>query len=158
MRGFWPVFALAWYVSVQGGVKTYVLPTESPNMVRARVELARSYVNADIAIEKTIARAVNAYTKDHHKYPADAKQLVPDYLPDIPIVPGSPEGSRFRYLLIDPPLQLGAWVILDDASLDLETADLVKNVYGHHCDKYENVLAFWQRAGVTCGTHQGINN
>lgn len=135
-----------------------VLPTKSPLSGRTGVELARAYVGADIQIEKTIAGAVTAYAADHHKLPADIKQLVPDYLPYVPVVPGSPRASAYRYLLLDRPLQgYGSWVILDDESLDLDAAGGVKSMDDAGCGQFHNILAFWQNGAIVCVKAGGIN-
>ena len=113
-------------------------------------QLAGVYVGADIQLEKIIATAVEEYGIDHGgKYPLQIEDLVPAYLPYVPIVPGSPNGGKYRYVAMPGNKVSGKYVIFDDGSLDLTAAGSVRTDSGSNCNptacKY---LMFSQARGI----------
>lgn len=81
--------------------RAYIMPTDRASLLLC----ARHYVVFDILIEvKTICRgislllALNSYYVDHDRYPKTLTDLVPDYIPSIPIDTFSGKPLLYRYI------------------------------------------------------------
>lgn len=118
-----------------------------PSFVHARAE---SQLVTDQENLKRIATALEQYAVDHGgNYPDNLPQLVPTYLPKLPVVPGGDNTGAYDY---HHPASLqsgGKYEVWDDGSMDPTTmGSLPRGAGGPPCDQSCKYVVYIAGVGV----------